>query len=195
MLFSVKNHLLPTLLLWVAFTAGALLARAILGLEWVMVPGREAAGQVLFWLLVVASSDALLHLLLWGIGWAGYLARYRALVFHFQPQGVPEILASGLLAASEEWVFRGVLLAWLLQGLGWPAPAGIAVAALAFGLSHVIRERQLAPFAIWAVWEGILLGTVYVQSGSLLVVMVVHGLHDTLGYLLFAFQRRTGWLV
>jgi membrane protease YdiL (CAAX protease family) len=64
------------------------------------------------------------------------------------------------------------------------------VAAVVFGLCHAIPDRRLLPFTLWAVWEGALLGGVYVLSGSLLVVVVLHILHDIAGFSVFAYQRR-----
>ena len=101
-----------------------------------------------------------------------------------------EIISGGLLAGGEELIFRGVLLEGLRSLAGLSSPAAIAVAALAFGLCHLLPNRQLYPFAFWAVWEGALLGGIYVLSGSLLVAMVVHILHDIGGFMLFAWQRR-----
>ena len=84
-----------------------------------------------------------------------------------------------------------------LLGAGAPKAAmdmmimtAIAVTALIFGLLHLIPRRRLWPFAVWAVWEGALLGGIYVWSGSLLVVVVLHTLHDAGGFGLFAIQRR-----
>jgi membrane protease YdiL (CAAX protease family) len=184
---------MPTLLTWVAVVTGSLLARQALGLTWNLEPGEHFWWQVFVALLLIAGSDALLFGLLRLIWADRFLARYSRLTWFFSPQETPQILASGLLASGEEWLFRGVVL----QGVaaGWGTGIGIAVSAALFGLAHLLRERNLEPFVLWAVWEGVLLGLVYVLTGSMLVAMCVHSLHDIGGFTLFALQRHTGWLL
>jgi membrane protease YdiL (CAAX protease family) len=195
MLFAVKNRLVPTLAVLAVFVAGALAARQALGLDWRLEVGSEQLRDLLLGTGALAVSDGGLHglfVVLLG-GW--YLPRYRALVEFFRRQGPAEIAAAGLLAAGEELVFRGVLLEGLRSRAGWPAAAAVAVSALVFGLLHAIPRRALWPFTFWAVWEGVLLGAVYVLGGSLSVNMALHFLHDVFGFSLFAYQRRTGWLL
>lgn len=192
MLFSYKNHLWPALLLWVALTSAALMARFFFDLQWNMTFRPETIPQILLALAAIMASDGLLHGLLWAVLGEKYLRYYRALANHFSRQGVAEILAGGLLASAEEMFFRGVVLEVVAYKWGWGAPAGIFVAALLFALAHFIPSRRLAPFTLWAFWEGVLLGLVFVLSGSLLVAMCVHALHDIAGFTLFAYQRKTG---
>lgn len=193
MLFSIKNGLWPTLLLWVGFVGGALWLRPVLGLTWPLEWELGKVWLVLAGLLAVAASDGILNGLL--SKWLGerYLSRYRALAFHFAPQGPAHFLAGGLLATGEELVFRGIVLEWVASVGG--VPAGILIASLLFGLAHLIRDQRLAVFGLWATWEGFLLSMVYLLSGSLWVAIIVHGLHDALGFALFAYQRRTGWML
>jgi membrane protease YdiL (CAAX protease family) len=190
MLFAIKNRLLPTLLLLVVFAAGSLAARAALGLEWNFQVQSGCVTDLLLGGLVMGASDGILHgLLLLGLG-QRYGRCFRALVEFFRPQRVPQIVAGGLLAGGEELVFRGTLLEWLRTGGGLAPAAAVALTALVFGLLHLIPRRRLWPFAFWAVWEGTLLGGVYVWSGSLLVVVVLHILHDIGGFSLFAVERQ-----
>jgi membrane protease YdiL (CAAX protease family) len=195
MLFSVKNRLVPTLLLLVLFVAGALLARHALRLTWRLEISPDFVRQLALVLGVIAASDALLHGGLWLALRDRYLAQYGALVDYFRPQGPLEIAAGGLLAGGEEMVFRGVLLEGLMSRAGMGPVGAITLSALAFGALHRPRERRLAAFALWAIWEGVLLGGLYVATGSLLLLMVAHALHDVGGFSLFAWQRRTGWLL
>lgn len=192
MLFTIKRYFLPTLLLCSFFAAVSLLLRHFLHLSWTAPFSllATAAG-----LAAVGASDALLHGAFWLANGQRYLARYRALVFHFAPQDVPEIIAGGLLAAAEELFFRGILLQGALERLGWSPLVALLVTSLLFALLHIIGRRELAPFALWAFWEGLLLGLVYLLSGSLLVSLLVHGVHDAAGFALFAYQRRSGWLL
>lgn len=195
MLFSIKNHLMPTLLLWVALTSAAIMARAFFQLEWDLTFRPDTISQVFISLGVIFASDAALHGVFWFAFRNQYLRLYQDLIQHFTVQGPAEILAGGLLASAEEMFFRGVILEGVANGLGWGNPAGILIAAFFFALAHIIPSRRLAPFGLWAFWEGVLLGLVYVWSGSLLVAMLAHALHDICGFTLFFYQRRTGYFL
>jgi membrane protease YdiL (CAAX protease family) len=191
MLFSVKNRLRPTLLLLAIFVTGALVARRALGLRWNIAPYPHLARDAVFALLLIVTSDALVHLLLILLLRQRYLARFQTFANYFRSQGPPEIVASGLLAGGgEELVFRGVLLQSLLSTTAMGTVPAVAVTAILFGAMHTLRDPRLAPFALWAVWQGILLGTAYVATGSLLLTMIVHAAHDGLGFTLLALRRR-----
>ena len=192
MLFSSKRRLRPALGLFLLFTLLALLGRAVLGLDW---SWQLRPLWVIGGLALVATSDGLLHGILWLLFGRRYLARYRALAHYFSQQGAHEILAGGLLAAGEELFFRGVLLQGMAVQLGWRLPVTLFLSALAFALLHLIPRRGLTPFALWAFWEGLLLGVVYLMSDSILTAALVHAMHDVGGFALFSLQRRTGWLV
>jgi membrane protease YdiL (CAAX protease family) len=195
MLFSVKNRFGPTLLLLLSLAGGSFLTRAALRIPWRLAPYPGLARDAAFGLAAVLVSDGLVHGCLWLLYRDRYLARFRALAQHFRPQGIREIVASGMLAGGEELFFRGVLLTGLANGVGAGAGAGLAVSALVFGALHVLRDPGLAPFALWAVWEGVLLGAVYLAFGSLLTSVLVHAAHDILGFGLFAMVRRQGRLM
>jgi membrane protease YdiL (CAAX protease family) len=196
MLFTIKNHAGLSLAAAVLAAAAAVAAAAVLGLEWRWWPGVPT-GLLALWfaaaVLLLAASDGILHGLLL-VAWRGYRPRYRRLVLYFRRQGAPAILAGSLLAGVEELWFRGIVLEGLLTR-GFPAAAAVALAAGLFGLLHLIPDRRLAPFALWAVWEGALLGAIYVYTGSLLLAALTHIAHDLAGFSLFALQRRTGWLL
>jgi membrane protease YdiL (CAAX protease family) len=192
MLFSIKNRLAPTLLLLLGLTAGSFQLRTFFGLSWRFAPYPGIARQVVLALGAILASDGLLHGALILLFRGRYLPRYQALAGYFRPQGPLEIAGAGLLAAGEELFFRGVLLEALMSraALG-PIPA-LALSALAFGALHRIRDPRLAPFALWAAWEGVLLGSVYLVFGSLLVSLLVHAAHDVIGFTFFAWRRRAG---
>lgn len=144
---------------------------------------------------VLGLSDGALHFLLSWLFGKVYLERYGQLTQFFAPQGWREMVAGGVLAMAEEGVFRGMVLVFLLGEMGMGIPAGVALTSLLFGLCHLIPRRNLAPFALWSVWESLLLCLVFLWTDSLLITMLVHGLHDFVGFSLFALQRRTGWLL
>jgi membrane protease YdiL (CAAX protease family) len=190
MLFAVKNRFLPTLLLAALLAAVALAARSAMGLSEPAAPlplvtARAAAGLVL-----IVASDTLIHVGLWLLGGDRYRNRYREFVAYFRPQRAREIAASGVLAGCEEMLFRGVLLAALVQRVEWSPLAAIAVTALLFGAAHLPRDAKLAPFALWAVWEGALLGGLYLATGSLLTLTLIHAAHDIVGFTVMAWQRK-----
>jgi membrane protease YdiL (CAAX protease family) len=193
MLFSIKNRLAPTLLLLLGLAAGSFLIRAALGLPWRLAPEPGLARHVALGLGAILASDGWVHGSLRFLWRDRYLARYQALADYFRPQGPLEIAAAALLAGGEELFFRGVILEGLLNRTLLGPLAALALSALAFGALHRIRDPRLAPFALWAVWEGVLLGSVYLAFGSLLVSILVHAAHDLIGFTLLAHQRRTGW--
>ena len=73
---------------------------------------------------------------------------------------------------GEEMLFRGVLqtsfASWF--GSSW----GLALTSLLFGLLHPIS----IPYVVMACIIGFYLGTVFIVSGNLLTVMVVHAAYD-----------------
>jgi membrane protease YdiL (CAAX protease family) len=193
MLFAVKNHVAASLLLLLVLVVGAWPGHDLLGIDWRWELGSSEAGQLAAAVGLIALSDGGGHGLLALIFGQSYLARYRALVEFFAPQGLAARLAGSLLAGGEELIFRGLLLEGLQASLGWAA--ALALSSLAFGLCHLLPRRDLWPFAVWAVWEGVLLGAAYLWTGSLAVSVCLHVLHDLAGFSAFAWQRRTGWLL
>jgi membrane protease YdiL (CAAX protease family) len=190
MLFSAKNRVGAALALWVALAGAALGARAALGLTWRLHLSPAVVRAAVLGFGAILACDGLVHgalLLLFG---ERYRTRYRALADYFRPQGPLEIGAGGLLAGGgEEPFFRGVLLQGLMSCAGLGPAAAIGLSALIFGALHTARDPRVAPFALWAGLQGILLGSLYVATGSLLATMLVHAAHDVTGFCLFAWQR------
>jgi membrane protease YdiL (CAAX protease family) len=189
MLFTIKNRLLPSLLLLAALAACSFLVRAALDLPWHLAPFPGLGRKVALGLGLVIASDGLVHGALQRLFGECYLARYQALADYFRRQGPLEIAGAGLLAGGEELFFRGALLGGLMSRAGLGPAAAISLSALVFGALHWIRDPRLALFALWAVWEGVLLGGIYLAFGSLLVSLLVHTAHDIIGFTLFAWQR------
>jgi hypothetical protein len=54
----------------------------------------------------------------------------------------------------------------------------------------VLRDARLAVFAVWAVWEGMLLGAITLATGWSPAVVLIHAAHDVAGFALMAWQRR-----
>jgi len=99
----------------------------------------------------------------------------------FRRHRVVGVLAvSALAGLGEEMLMRGVLQAWLAQGMG-PAPA-VAIAAVVFGLAHYLSHV----YFLLATAMGLYLGALYHATGDLALVSLVHALYDAvaIAYLL-----------
>lgn len=82
-------------------------------------------------------------------------------------------------AISEEIIFRGLGLGWLTSELGpWPA---LGITSIIFGFLHGFFR---APFVLWSItalaW-GLVLGFMMLESGFILVPMIVHATINVLG--------------
>lgn len=93
------------------------------------------------------------------------------------------IIAAPLL---EELLFRGVIQKSLVTRLG--PLAGIALGALIFGAIHIVPQQ-----IIYATGVGLILGTIYYLTGSLVGAITVHFVNNGLTTLLFLmFGTSTG---
>jgi len=193
MFFSIKNKLIPTLVLFVGLAAFGIGMKCALGLEWNLGVYDGITLHIALAIAAQVTSNTVIFFAMRAVAGDWFLDRYRAFCEHFKTQKLAHMIAGGIMAGGEELVFRGVLLEWLL-GVTDP-PAAVAVSAVVFGLAHLIPTRQMAPFLAWAIWEGAVLGTIYVLTGSMLVLVIVHVLNDSLGFGLMAHQRRTGWML
>jgi membrane protease YdiL (CAAX protease family) len=94
------------------------------------------------------------------------------------------ILSTVVLApVCEEMLFRGLILESIKQKRG--ATTAVMLSALLFGLAHVpVLPQMLNAFVM-----GVVLGYVYVLTGSLVSVIIVHAVNNALSYL---FMEITG---
>jgi hypothetical protein len=169
-----------------ALAALIVLAALGLGLRTLLSSGPEFGFSLRGLLLGIAVvsgvllSDAALHglgCLLFG---ESYRRRHRALAAVFLDQRFVAILAGAAMAGiGEELVFRG---------LG-TSPLYLISAAVAFGLLHHVR-RELWPFTVWSIWEGLLFAAALYVIQMLFVTMVAHFLHDLMGFLIFRYLNR-----
>ncbi len=195
MLFSVKKSTALSLMLTLVFAPASLLLKYHLGLEWNLYIGEGTPGQFVFALGFILASDLVVSSILVIVFHTAYVRLSMDLAQYFSRQGRYAILAGGLLAASEEMFFRGVLLEYMIETLDAGVYYAVIVSAVIFGLFHIIRNKRLALFSIWAFWEGVILGAIYLYTDSLPVTMAVHAAHDIAGFALFSLQRRRGFLV
>jgi membrane protease YdiL (CAAX protease family) len=82
------------------------------------------------------------------------------------------VLFSVCAGVSEEALFRGVLQLWLTSHVG--AMPAVVMAALAFGVMHPASRDYVVAAALMGAWWGLS----YHLSGSLMVPVVAHTLHD-----------------
>jgi membrane protease YdiL (CAAX protease family) len=174
-------------ILAVFFEGGLALLSLLLGWRLGHPPLRHFVWSLEDALLGVVATLPLLALFLAILKWPiGPLARAK----HFCENEVEPLLHAsswseiGLVSlsvgVSEEMLFRGVFQAALTNWLG--VPMGLGLASVLFGLLHPIS----VPYMVMAAFLGLYLGTVWIVSGNLLTVIVVHTLYDfaALSYLI-----------
>jgi membrane protease YdiL (CAAX protease family) len=195
MLFSVKNKTVYSLIVTLVFASVSLLLKDRLGLDWNLYIGEGTPGQIILSLGILLASDLIAGFLLVIIFHTGFVRLWMELAGYFSRQSRYSILAGGLLAASEEMFFRGLLLEYMIETLDAGVYYAVIVSAAAFAIFHVIWSKRLALFSLWAFWEGVVLGAIYLYTDSLPVTMAVHAAHDIAGFALFSLQRRRGFLL
>src|SRR5262249_25713674 len=177
MLFLLKRTWLPELVALLALVAMGLGVRALLktGPEFGFSVRAALLGLAVFG--AVLLSDVSLHGLFCLLFGNNYRQRHRELVAIFRGQRFLAILIGSWMAGlGEELVFRGLGM----------SPAYLVSAAAAFGVLHHIR-RDLWPFTLWAIWQGLLFAAALYVTELLCVTMVAHFLHDLTGFLLFRY--------
>lgn len=110
-----------------------------------------------------------------------YYRSYEHLMPHGRRELAPAYAAGTLAAVGEEIAFRGFLIWYFeaLAGLG----AALLISSVVFGIAHGYLGRLGMAFAAIA---GLVLGTAYLLSQSLLLAMWMHASYNvasfTLGY-------------
>ncbi|MDZ7828938.1 MAG: type II CAAX endopeptidase family protein [Halofilum sp. (in: g-proteobacteria)] len=91
----------------------------------------------------------------------------------FRGQGRAAVILAALLAGfGEELLFRGVLQAWLADGLGpW---LGLGLASVVFGFMHAVSPA----YFVVATVMGLYLGALYHFTGNLVLASLVHAIYD-----------------
>lgn len=139
---------------------------------------------------MAATAPLAILLLLFPLGrwqWLRDIARIidQILVslFRHAPAGAV-MLVSVLAGVGEELLFRGVLQDGLALVSGpWIA---LAAASMLFGLAHAITPG----YFLVATVMGLYLGLLYLQSGNLLIPIVVHALYDWIAIHYYLWRRR-----
>lgn len=86
---------------------------------------------------------------------------------------------------GEELLFRGAIQGWLAQHVS--ATLAIVAASVLFGLVHYLSFT----YFLVATGLGLVLGTAYMLTDSLLLVMVWHGVYDMIA--LYCLRRYPEW--
>ena len=165
-------------LLWIRLGITALLlVRRLDGIGFGFWPSRRE------WLIGLRQFAILLPLaaaLLYGLDFA-------RLNLDAAPWGMAPFTFFGILwvvALSEEFFFRGLLLRWLADWLG--TVPGLVIASLAFGAVHLsFREFPNWRFAALAALAGLFYGRAYLQGNGIRAAMVTHALMVTTWRTLF----------
>lgn len=197
---------LPRLTFFKAGAITGLVGGALVLLVWYLA-GRPVADLGLFgWVgerpaltAAVAVTWALFLLVLLHLfrrRWRPAARRYYRGYSHLMPSSRGELspaYAAGILAgAGEEIAFRGFLL-WYLAALAG-VPAAVLLSSIIFGVAHGYQGKAGMLFATIA---GLVLAGAYLLTGSLLLLLWMHGSYNvasfTLGYrLLFAREAQQG---
>lgn len=175
------RHLARTNPLPVALAAEGLLIPLAFGLAWLL---GQSPWEDFHWplgtlLLAIAFTAPLVALLALftalGPGWFRALEDIvrPAVDALFRGQGRAVVILAALLAGvGEELLFRGVLQAWLAEGLGpW---IGLGVASLVFGFMHAVSPA----YFVVATVMGLYLGALYHFTGNLVLASLVHAIYD-----------------
>lgn len=137
------------------------------GIGWLAVLAWGVSGSVVTYLLLSALArapgpirDAL----------SGHMRQLHSFANDYS---WPVLIALSVLAGvGEELLFRGAVQGWLIRHMN--DALAILVASLLFGLVHYLSFT----YFIIATGLGLVLGIVYWQTDSLLLVMVWHGVYD-----------------
>lgn len=95
------------------------------------------------------------------------------------------ITLSVFAGVGEELLFRGAIQGWLAQHV--PGVVAIVAASVLFGLVHYLSFT----YFIVATGLGLVLGTAYMLTDSLVLVMVWHGVYDMIA--LYCLRRYPEW--
>lgn len=189
-LFRLKRTAPRALAAAAVVAAVSLFLRAALDLSWTLHLGVGTVALGVVGVGLVGIVDGTIHVAATAVWGDRYLAAYDDAVSVLDGQSPAAMAASGVLAAAEELFFRGVILLGSLSLLHLPPAVAVLLAAVPFGLLHVLPGRARVPFWLWSIWQGIAFGALYVLTGSLAVVAIAHCLHDVGGSIAFAYRRR-----
>lgn len=191
MLFKMKNTLSGTLILTFYLAVAALLLQDAMNLEWDVFWREGTLGAIVLALIVLLIGDGAVQALMrmiYGPQFQNTFDRFldKVVVGEWQV-----VLIVAVTAAAEEMFFRGVWLQAMLQ-YDWSPFWAVLLSTALFNLAHYFDEEGIRFWLLTSIWEGLVLGITYALTGSLLVIMIVHGIHDVLngGAAIWLVQRK-----
>lgn len=147
---------------------------------------RNAPGYLLLGGVVGFAFMALSLLLLWGLGLNKVSQGHWQHGFHYF------VFNAYISAMVEELGFRAILMRIFARMFG-PIP-GLLISAVLFALAHASHAPPLA-VAFLVVNGGLLLGILYLVSGSLWLPIGAHIAYDFTEWSLFGVDNTDGYLV
>ncbi|MGE0280098.1 MAG: CPBP family glutamic-type intramembrane protease [Rhizobiaceae bacterium] len=149
--------------------------------------------------VVAMLAMLMMHLIMGQVGTARFSAdAWQAMTLKVWERTAVALLVVVVLAATEEAIFRGFLLRYLRWNDSLAVTvAAVVVSSVIFSLLHVIalqsaiRQPDYVPLLFGLFLFGLLLGTVYVTTGSLACSIGMHA--GLLGFKVI--QRKTGLII
>jgi membrane protease YdiL (CAAX protease family) len=175
--------------MFVSFVVIALARGAFVGGSWTGVIGWESVWLIAAMLCAPLMPSGIRHVITWrstieglALSWPQLL--YGSIVFaslaayvggvHVRPGPLGLALAVG---TAEEFIFRVLLLGWLVTKL--PAPHALAISACVFGLAHLHELSVLGIVSVAPqVGSGFVFGAVYLRTRNPLGSILVHAYWD-----------------
>ncbi|MFZ4815818.1 MAG: CPBP family intramembrane glutamic endopeptidase [Phototrophicaceae bacterium] len=188
MFFYWKRALGSTYILTFALFVGAIVAQQAIGIPWVLrLRSAEESGLPLsdLWIIILASVlllvvDGITQGVIRGFYGSKFQETQNLFLDNVAVGNYNVVWIVGVTAAMEELFFRGVIVQGM-QHVGTGVIWAVIVGAFFSGLAHYFDDRP--GYRWWALTntsEGIFLAILQVLTGSILVVMIVHFIHDTL---------------
>jgi membrane protease YdiL (CAAX protease family) len=109
----------------------------------------------------------------------------------FRQCRLSELLIIAVLAGlGEEMLFRAIIQGWLSDTVGgtYGIAVGLAVAAILFGLMHIITPT----YALLAGLIGLYFGAIWLATGNLLVPITSHAIYDFIALAYLVYVRKSG---
>lgn len=135
-------------------------------------PGTMNPPLILWGLLLILVTSVVIEPLL-----ELFPARYLDNLYDTMGRGGWTVLTTVVLAPIlEEILFRGQILGSIRNKYG--AVTALLISSLIFGAIHIIPQQVVNAFFI-----GLILGYIYIKTGSLLSVIIMHAVNNALAYL------------
>lgn len=141
-------------------------------------------GKLMFWICILALSSLLPSIVLNDLLGLNADDRINALFTHIMQHPLGYLTIGIMAPLVEEVIFRGAILRVLRRALpangSWFA---IIITAFLFAIAHGNMEQGVHAFLM-----GILLGWLYVHTGSIFPSFVCHWINNTVTYLFAIFR-------